>query len=94
MPRFHVDDVGGKSVAVVQLEFVNPKIAGRLFRLDEGFPVHRVKFFEAFLVNFLDNIFSKACNLGHLLERVCLLREQFPCVVVKRNGDSMAFRLE
>ena len=83
-----------QAVAVMQFELVNPEEAGRLFRLDKGFPIHCVKLLEALFIDLLDDVLTQPRDFGDLLEGVCSLGEQVPCIVVKGECDAMPLRLE
>ena len=65
MACFQVNDVRCIAVPVMELEFIDSKDSGILFRLDQSLAIDRIKLFKPLFVDCLDDILAKAGNLSH-----------------------------
>ena len=93
MTRVQINDVGGKLVPIMQLEFVNRQTTGLLLRLFEGFPVYSVEPLKTILVNALDNRLVEPCQKRDLFVGVALA-QQLLRVSEKLHCDPVTLRLE
>ena len=94
MAGIQVYDVGGITVAVVELELINGEHLCRLLRPDQSCAVNGVEFFQANQIDVFDGVLAKACNLGDLLESICAKRKEVACILVEFHGYLMAVCFE
>ena len=94
MAGIKVYDVGGITVAVVELEFINGEYLCRMFRFDQLCAIDGIEFLKADQIDVFDCVLSEPCDLSHLFECIGSECQKIPGILVQLHGYLMAFRFE